>query len=996
MAKPCKVTIKTSKGATPKEMTFEDYMEMLYNGALEKFIADGTINTNRLGGDNPFGATPPKPPAPGKKETEEEKPKRRRKALFGRAVKGMDVEAAKKAIDKYGLTYDVESRTDAREAAQKFVDAVGFDDALQAVRASMMEDGAAAYVFAELIDQVETDMEYAETDQEMAELVDLQQKLFNEFDRKARSAGRFISSLDDIYRNSKFGYSAEKKIQEYKNKNEGFIPEDIEKKFRKLDEKIKELNAKLKEAEARAKKAEEDQVIASIVTSVKQKQTAKVSYTQKAKSVADDFRKKLKTKPVQFKDANGNPIQIKTQGVTWNDLVEIGAKAIEASGKIADGIAAMMNAVEQEEWYKRLNSADKDAVRAQVEGVFSEETPGDIQIPSGMIRSFVESGIDNMDDLVSAVKAMVSETYPNATDREIRDAITGYGKEVTKTSDDIKDEINRLKRIGKLTSRIEDLQAGIESEKDPKKKAQKTEEEKKLIKEVDNLLESTGIKNAKRLEQAKQRAARRIEELQERLDTGNFSKKKVTPLTEDEELAKLRVEKQNLQDEFDTELYKVELQNRTKFQKFRDGLLEIWNIPRALMATGEISFMLIQGGIQTLAHPMNAARAFFKAVQHFTSEKKAKQWGDFIKTQPYYEQMKKSKLSLSEFDAKLNAKEEQFLGGWVNFIWDYAGWPLKFASKQAYEKWKQLNVFKALERATVGYMNTIRILRYLDGMKKLEMEGKNFNDNVDEYKNVADVINTLTGRASLGPLEGASKALSTVFFSPRNWASVLKTMTPLAFYHFGKMGQKGTYKPSVAQKMAMADFMTYMAITGSFVALAASKFNDDDDEETEVSLDPYSSDFMKIRLGNTRIDPWAGKQQMIVFQARMIMDAITKGGKTKKLGEGMFTPTRFELATQLVQNKLAPSAALAVKWAQTKADKEGKKKLYGKEFILSEELAGSLYPMYIGTVNELWEDQPETVAGFLTAYAFLGGGVSTYGNEKEKEKEKKAKIEESK
>jgi hypothetical protein len=351
---------------------------------------------------------------------------------------------------------------------------------------------------------------------------------------------------------------------------------------------------------------------------------------------------------------------------------------------------------------------------------------------------------------------------------------------------------------------------------------------------------------------------------------------------------------------------------------------------------------------------------------------------------------------LSEFDAKLNAKEEQFLGGWVNFIWDYAGWPLKFASKQAYEKWKQLNVFKALERATVGYMNTIRILRYLDGMKKLEMEGKNFNDNVDEYKNVADVINTLTGRASLGPLEGASKALSTVFFSPRNWASVLKTMTPLAFYHFGKMGQKGTYKPSVAQKMAMADFMTYMAITGSFVALAASKFNDDDDEETEVSLDPYSSDFMKIRLGNTRIDPWAGKQQMIVFQARMIMDAITKGGKTKKLGEGMFTPTRFELATQLVQNKLAPSAALAVKWAQTKADKEGKKKLYGKEFILSEELAGSLYPMYIGTVNELWEDQPETVAGFLTAYAFLGGGVSTYGNEKEKEKEKKAKIEESK
>jgi len=187
MAKPCKVTIKTSKTATPKEMTFEEYMEMLYNGALENFIADGTLNANALKGE-----------IAEVKQAEEEKPKTRRKALFGRAVKGLDVEAAKKAIEKYGLTYDVENRTDARVAAQKFIDDVGFDAALQSVRINLMDDGAGAYVFAELIDQLETDMEFAETDQEMADLVELQQQLFNEFDRKARSAGRFISSLDDV------------------------------------------------------------------------------------------------------------------------------------------------------------------------------------------------------------------------------------------------------------------------------------------------------------------------------------------------------------------------------------------------------------------------------------------------------------------------------------------------------------------------------------------------------------------------------------------------------------------------------------------------------------------------------------------------------------------------------------------------------------------------------------------------------------------------------
>ena len=988
--KPCRVNYKL-KGKD-YEMTMAEFMTELRNGLLQEMFDSGIIDPKPLKGE--FGvaeepAAPVVPPTvpPTTPIIEEEGEKKPLKSLLGRVVKGVDRARAKAVAEKYGLDYDVESRTDARQSAINFIEELGFDGALEAVRTGVLQDGAAAYVFAELIDQVQTSMESAATEQDMKELVDLQNQLFDEFDKKARSAGRFISSLDDIYRNSKFGYSTEKKIQEYKEKNGGFIPESVENKFKELGDKIKGLNTRIKQLEQQAKKAEEDKTIATVVESVKQKQTAKVSYTQRAKSVADAFRKKLKTNPIQFKDADGNPIDIKSEGVTWNDLVEIGAQAIELSGRIADGVAAIMNKLEDQDWYKSLSEKDKDSVRAQVEGMFSDETEGDIQIPAGMIKSLVESGIDNMTDLVSAVKALISEKYPSATDREIRDAITGYGKEQSKTADEIRDEVNRLKRVGKLISRIEDLQAGILSETDSKRKAEKTEEEKQLTKQVERLMESSGIKNAKRVEQAKLRAAKRIEDLQRRLNEGDFSKKKQTPIAEDEELARLRVEKQNLQDEFDTELYKAELKNRSKWQKLADGLFEVWSIPRALMATGEISFILIQGGIQTLSHPINAARAFMKAVQHFASEKRSKKWGDFVKSQPYYEQMKKSKLALSEYDAKLNAREEYFLGGWTNFIWDYAGWPIKIVSEKAYDSWKSLNPIKALERATVGYMNTLRILRYLDGMEKLEMQGKNFNDNPEEYKNVADAINTLTGRASLGPFEQSSKILSSLFFSPRNWASVIKTMTPYAFYHFGKMGQKGTFKPSVAQKMAMADFMKYTAITAGVVALVASKYNDDDDEETEVSFDPYSSDFMKIKIGNTRIDPWAGKQQMVVYQARFIMNAITKGGETKKLGEGQYVPTRFDITKNLIENKLAPSLSLLVKWTQQKINKDGKGTLYGKEFEVTDELAGSLYPMYIGTINELWKDQPQTVSAFLTAYAFLGGGVQTYEMAKSKKPE---------
>ena len=85
MAKPCKVTIK-KPGSAAKEMTFEDYMDMLYNGGLEQFIKDGTINIDGLKGDSPFaeGTTKPK----GKKAKQNELDAFMREGLGG-AVGGL-------------------------------------------------------------------------------------------------------------------------------------------------------------------------------------------------------------------------------------------------------------------------------------------------------------------------------------------------------------------------------------------------------------------------------------------------------------------------------------------------------------------------------------------------------------------------------------------------------------------------------------------------------------------------------------------------------------------------------------------------------------------------------------------------------------------------------------------------------------------------------------------------------------------------------------------
>jgi hypothetical protein len=93
---------------------------------------------------------------------------------------------------------------------------------------------------------------------------------------------------------------------------------------------------------------------------------AKLSFEERAKRAADKFREKLKTKPFTFKDENGNEIDIQKMGIGWNDLVEIGAKAIELSGKIVDGVKAVIDKIKDEEWYKKLSDSDKDKFEEQL------------------------------------------------------------------------------------------------------------------------------------------------------------------------------------------------------------------------------------------------------------------------------------------------------------------------------------------------------------------------------------------------------------------------------------------------------------------------------------------------------------------------------------------------------------------------------------------------------------------------------------------------------
>jgi hypothetical protein len=1228
MAKPCKYTLADGTVLSYDEMRayiLENYEKLNAeaNAIKEKQQQEGVQGERAQGGQSRnAGQAGGGGGIRGKAEgTGEEGAKLKKKALLNRAYAGeMTSVELQEAIERHGLEYEVEKQSNAKQAAADFIEEVGIDEALHAVRTNMVEDGMGAYVWSHIIDFVNEEIARTTNPAELERLRNWQAELLAEFDRKARSAGRFVAALADIYKNSSFGWKASEMEARWSRETGEDVSPEMKKMFEEIEAEVKDIREKIAQAEARAKAAEDALAIQNIKDANERKKasqggamtTERRKKADKAIAAVKNIRQKIRAN--SYSDATGIIAAIDLGLAAIEKAIDKGATVADA---IEIGIAKINRAMKGAAWSEdrfRKDVADGFKSEGVDTGVAEpDELTGRYKVPGSLIRDLVESGINDIDVLTDAVMEEMDIENTDENHRIVRDSITGYGKTVNPTKDAIQTEISKLTGIGRLLSAIEDVKAGLRSkrsgvqrrpleqkerdlmkqlaeltknlpqdkadlakyhktaldgiksrlrnriadlqaeidakEKQPKsinkieldaeaillkeerdamqaihdeifskenrsdearlrdaikaiqqseasyqakidkkaffpptkvelpsdprlEQAQANRDAKKLEYEAardkanppalraaeaalksaerqlaevnkqiaDNVLEKTrkekvvfetdalkiaraklaerkafladlqekaGIPEKKRLETLKKNAAKRIETYKRRLAEGNFAKgnyeskkgilgafkpkvEKRTAL--DAEMIKLNAERLRIQNKYETALHKEQLKQRTIAQKALDQAIELAGLPRAVIATGELSFILIQGLKLSVAHPKYAAKAFQVSIRHLFSQAKSETAQLIQEASPLAYEMSKSKLALSKYNAELSAKEEMFLGGYVNTLWDYIGFR-NYANQtqEDFEAWQAANPFKALERAGSGYLNTLRILRFNDGVKMLEMQGKTFENDPQAFKDVADIVNTFTGRSGLGKLEMVSKPLSVVLFSPRLWASTLKTMTPYSFYWIGKMTpDQGSlkkpwkFKASVAQKMAMADYMKFVGTTLSVVLMAAAYLNNDDDDETEVSFDPKSSDFLKIRMGSTRVDPWGGAMPMIVFQARLITGETTNAkGEVKRLGETSFVPTRLELVGQMLRNKLAPTPGMLVKALDLRPRKNpltGEYEMqdkFGQPYSITSEVQ-NIYPMYWSALSELYEEQPETVSAFLTFYALLGGGVSTY------------------
>lgn len=261
-------------------------------------------------------------------------------------------------------------------------------------------------------------------------------------------------------------------------------------------------------------------------------------------------------------------------------------------------------------------------------------------------------------------------------------------------------------------------------------------------------------------------------------------------------------------------------------------------------------------------------------------------------------------------------------------------------------------------RAHTAFLNKLRSDQFVAMMNDAKAAGLNPETNLRAAKAYAQFINDATGRGSVNigrwKLERNITALNDVFFAPKNMAGQIRTwnnvLNPVKYYNYDPVIRKQALKSLFA--------VAGMGLgVGELSRLAGAK----------VSNDPTSSDFRKIRIEDTRIDPFGGYQQFPVAAMKFILgqQTSTVTGKTTDLTAGRFgRPTRQSVAERFFTNRLSPAGSFVWAWMTGR-------EFDSQPFEVKRALYERVFPIAAKDIYELAQEDP-ALAAIFTAPTMMG------------------------
>jgi len=259
-------------------------------------------------------------------------------------------------------------------------------------------------------------------------------------------------------------------------------------------------------------------------------------------------------------------------------------------------------------WSKKMVETFGEVIRSHLPGIFKaskqhlEDTKAKIESPSpdsvvsahtpgakvdgkfvkDVYKAHIKENLDkplSREELNKRAFDDVRKAYPDATDRQIRDAWSDYHKVSFPSKDKLKGQIAQGRTLEKLATRLEDILNGIAPKRFGLQRRPLTEEAKALTKQIREAMQKMGMKpdrpeNIKTdLARFKDALRRRTVENNRRIQEGDFAKKTPRQIQLDDEARQLGYKLKQSQREMERARYKIAVSERTTPQKIAAATL---------------------------------------------------------------------------------------------------------------------------------------------------------------------------------------------------------------------------------------------------------------------------------------------------------------------------------------------------------------------------------------------------------------------------------------
>ncbi len=503
--------------------------------------------------------------------------------------------------------------------------------------------------------------------------------------------------------------------------------------------------------------------------------------------------------------------------------------------------------------------------------------------------------------------------------KDMEYAMVSWAKQVTGVSSEIRNSL--IERIQKMDTRILDPQ-----------------NEKAFLEDLAKKRLNTEVT----FEEAK-----RITELSK-----NLSDTKANLRQDPLAYGKARVEMENYLNDIKRENSKMSFQDlkNNPLGTIVRGASNVSGIAKSLKATLDVSALGRQGFKTIFTHPKEWANGAMKTFKETWDTLKSKTSDNTV---------------MDAIKSEIYARENSLNGNYKRMKLDIGTGEEAYPSSVPERIPGIGRVFKASEIAYQGFLTRLRADVADAYVKVAEQEGIDLHDKA-QAEAIGRLVNSLTGRGNLGILEGSSKVINNVFFSPKSLKANIDFLTGHQLEGVFSGERSST---SFTRKQAAKNLLKVIVGVATVLSIAKSVNND------SVELDPTSADFGKIKVKDTRFDVAGGMSSILTLANRLLTGKSKSSvtGKISDIGTGMGQQTKGDVLLRFFENKLSPSAAL-LKDLYTGTDN------LGNPITTQGELSNMFTPLPIVNAVEL-EKNPNSANILLAMIAdSLGVATNTYSD----------------